>query len=414
MGLRYAAGQHVNLLERALTVTMTPPPDTGYPIANLWDGRPARLVRHNSNAADPSITADLAAFDGGMGGWIGGVPAGWTKVTTGTGTFIETTTVGEYVTSPAAKGNPGTGTAQQSRDIIVRAGERRRISISMRRAGSGTGRLSVQNLYTKKFLAAAGASWSAAQAFVLSDNTNTTHTTQAADYTVEDMAACQSPIVRLRLTLDAGGTGDSMYDDVADWPRWNALEVHGHNLDPGLVVELRSSTDGFVGSNVLQQTGAILQPSFFIAAPATVNHRHVRLQLTGTNQEAAWYGEVVPCFLETALKAQNWNFEVRYKEDQIRNQGRLGITHVSNLAPIFRRLLKMSFEQTVTEEAELRHEIVWRCRGGAYPLLVVPIEGETMVLYIRLDDSWAVVREFTSHFLDDLTGSEDPVAAPLA
>jgi len=65
------------------------------------------------------------------------------------------------------------------------------------------------------------------------------------------MSACQAPVVKLRAVITSG-TG------VADWPRWNALIVFGHNLDPALAVEARSSSDNFAANDVLEATRTVL------------------------------------------------------------------------------------------------------------------------------------------------------------
>ncbi len=412
--MKYAAGQYANLLERALSAAMTPPAEAGFPAANLWDGRVSRPARHDSNAANPSITADLAAFDGSLGSWAGGAPAGWTKATMGTGTFLETTTEGEYVTTPAAKGNPGDGSALLYRDFTARAGERRKVSASLRIAGSGVARVSIQNLATKKYLSSDG-SWGAALAYVLLDDTHTVHTTQAVTYQVESLTLCQWPTVTLRLTLNAGGAGDSMYDDVYDWPRWNAAVVMGHNLDVGLAVELRSSSDGFVSSNVLEKAGAILQPGFFLEAPAVVANRYARVAFTGSNVATPWYGELAVCYLETSIRGPKWAYDVKYQESQIRNEGRLGESFRYNLAPIGRRVAKLSpVMDSAPGENEVRQEIVWRCRGGAYPLAIVPKNDEAIVLFGRLEDNWSATRLFPDWWEGDLVVSEETPAAALA
>lgn len=348
MAFRYAAGERMNLLENALSVALTPAADSLFPASNLSDGRPQRPAMHGSNAADPVITADLAAF------------------------------------TPR-----GTG----SEDFTVRTGERRRIV-----ASGATVAVSLQNLSTGKYLDSSG-NWQ-------SGATSCLTSAGGLSYQVESLTACQALTVTLRVTVTSGS-------DVTDWPRWNAAVVMGHNLDVGLTVELRSSTDDFSGSDVLEATASILQPAFWMEASATVENRYARVAITGTNQAVPWYGEVVLCFLEEATFYPGFPIELRNIEAQIRHSSNVGTSFVHNLSPHPRRALKLSFELKAAGEVELREELVWRGRGGAHPMVAVPIGTEPLVIFGRLEDSWTVMRTFNERYEGDLAITEDPIAAPL-
>ena len=349
MSMLYAAGQYANLLSRALSVTPTPSADALFPSTNLYDGRPSRPMKFGSNAANPEVRFDLAAF----------TPAG-----------------------------PATYT------ITVRAGERRRITV----VGAGTA--TVRNLSTLKYLTA-GLAWQTASANVLSG-------AGTADYQVETFTQCQAPYVTLQIVL-AGGTS------VADWPRWNALVVFGHNLMPGLTCELRSSTDNFSASNVLEVTGTILQPGFFMYKSAGITSRYGRILLTGTNTSTGWLGEVVPCWLETGAKAPDVGLEVRYEEPQIRNTGPWGEAYVYPLATRPRRIVQMQFDNSAaTGAVEMRQEIVLRGRGGAWPMVMAPVDSEGDVFYGRLSDKWSETRFISTRYRNDLILAEDAIAEPLA
>jgi hypothetical protein len=345
----YAAGQHANLLGRALSVAMSPAVDALFPVANLYDGRPARPGKHGSNGANPSITFDLAAF------------------------------------TPQ-----GAGTV----NITARSGERRRLT------STGTTSITLQNLSTGKFLKP-DATWQVASIACMSAAGD-------LDYQVESYTACQALLVTLKIVITSGTS-------VADWPRWNALAVFGHNLDPGLTCELRSSTDNFGGSNVLEATGAIVQPGFFMLDAESIANRYGRRALTGTNQATPWYGEVVACWLGTAADAPDIGFELRYEEPQIRNTGPWGEANVYNLAPFPRRVAQMQFDQSDTGGAiETRQEIILRCRGGAYPIVVALVWTEALVLHARPTDKWAETRYISIRWRNDLVLAEDAIAAPLA
>jgi hypothetical protein len=345
--MKFAAGQYLNLLERALSVTMSPAEDSLFPATNLSDGRPQRAAMHSSNGSNPTITADLAAF----------TPRG-----TGSETFE------------------------------ARAGELRTIYSS----GSTSTRL--QNLSTGNYLTTSG-TWQSGSTSCLTSSGSRT-------YTVEDVDDCQSSVVNMEVTVVSGG-------NVTDWPRWNAAAVIGHNIDPALTVELRSSDDNFSADDNLQDTATVAQPSFWMGASATVGDRYARLELTGTNQTIPWYGEFIVCYLQSATSNPLYGYEIQYVEDQIRHQGEMGSVYVFNLSPQARRVAKFSFEPTVAAEAEMRQEIVYRSRGGAYPVLLIPDDTDPLVLYGRLDKSWAATRNFLAVWSTDLVVSEEPVAVPL-
>jgi len=344
MSMLYVGGKLHNLLERALSITLSPAVDSAFPTANLWDGRVSRDTRHGSNGANPTITADLAAF----------APSG-----------------------------PGTYT------VAVRSGERRRI------VGTGSSTITVRNLTTGRHLVAGGASWQAASTNVLSG-------AGTVDYQVESFTACQAATVTLEIVLAGGGA------TVTDWPACNAVAVWGHTLDPALVVEMRSSTDGFSGSNVLEATGAIRQPSFLLLDATPSYNRYLRVAFTGTNQVIPRYAEVIPCYLEAAVTTLGLDHEVTYDWAQVQNDGAYGEPHVYPLADQPRRLAKWRFNMDVAREREIREEVIFRCQGRAYPLLLVPTSTDTVppVLFGRLDAKWATTRNFLDIWATDLTLAE--------
>lgn len=295
------------------------------------------------------------------------------------------------VTFDLAAFTPGSSTPYT---FTARSGERRRIT------SGGTSNVQVQNLTTGRYLRSDGA-WQVG-------TTNVLTAAGSLDYQVESFTICQAPTVLLKITQSGAQT-------MSDWPRWNAVGVVGHNLDPGLTVEMRSSTDNFSGSNVLEVTGAILQPSFFMVDAQGISNRYGRVLLTGTNQATPWYGEVFPCWLETAVDKPDAGLEVQYEEPQIRNTSPLGDAYVYNLAPFPRRIVKMQFDQAAATGAiETRQEIILRCRGGAYPILLAPVDSEGFVIHGRPTEKWSETRYISHRWRDDLVIAEDAIAAPLA
>jgi hypothetical protein len=287
-----------------------------------------------------------------------------------------------------APSGPGTKT------ITVRAGERRRLT------STGTTSITVRNLATLKYLTSGGA-WQ-------TGSTTCMTTATSLDYQIESLTACQQPTMSLQIVITNGTS-------VVDHPRWNAIVVAGHNLDAGLTCELRSSTDNFSGSNVLEVTGTILRPSFYMIDTGGIANRYGRLLLTGTNSATPWFGEVVPCWLETAAGMHMASgYSLAYKEQQIRNESRWGISNVYNLLPSPLRVVGLTFRVTSAAAAELRDGIVLRGRGGAHPMIVAPMSTEGVVVYGRLSDSWTERRVLPTVFETDLVVAEDPIVVPLS
>jgi hypothetical protein len=278
--------------------------------------------------------------------------------------------------------------------IQVRAGERRVVTIA------GTGNCTIRNLATGKYLTNAGA-WQAGSAFCLTG-------AGSLSYQIESLTLCQVAVFSLSISTSAS--------TVTEWPRWNAAAVVGHNLDAGLTVEMRSSTDNFGGSNVLEVTGAILQPSFFMLDTGGIANRYGRVLITGTNQVIPWYAEVIPCWLETAVTTLGMDHEITYDWAQIRTDGLYGEPHIYPLAAQPRRLAKWRFNMDAAREVEIRQEVILRCMGGAYPLLIVPTSSDTppAVLYGKLDAKWATTRNFRDVWATDLTMAEGYAPTPLA
>lgn len=277
--------------------------------------------------------------------------------------------------------------------VTARAGERRRLN------SSGTTSITLQNLSTGKYLTT-GSAWQ-------TGSTSCLTSAGSRDYQVESMTLCQVPVVVLKIVVTSGTT-------VGDWPRWNALVVFGHNLDVGLTCEMRSSTDNFGGSNALEVTGVILQPGFFMLDSVGVSDRYGRLLITGTNQSIPWYGELVPCWLETAVDAADVGLGLKYAEAQVRNTGPWGTTFVYPLSPWPPRVVQMRFDQLATTGAiETRQEMVLRGRGGAWPMVVVPVHTEGAMYYGRLSDKWEETRFISTRYRNDLILAEDSIAMPL-
>jgi len=420
--VRYVAGQLLNFLEQARAITLSPGVDATLPVSRLYDGYADSVCRQSANSANPSVVVDLAMLDssggdnGNLDAWAAGVPTSWSVTATGGGSVAQTSVGGEVRTGSAAKLNKGAGTASLLKTYRVRAGQRLTVEAYVRIAAAGNIGLQLYNPVTKKYLTSGGA-WQTAQAYWATEAASAVYVQKTVPFTVEDFAANQSAITYLELsvvaTAGAGGSDFAFVDDAFIWPTWNALVVAGHNIDAGMVTEARSSTDNFGASNVLEATMAMRQPAFhsYLAAPSS--KRWAKLAMTGTQSTqagAVYAGELAVTYLETALSSGSYEWELQFMDEQVRNTSQTGKVTAMPLMTDARRILRMSFKpRSDAAYREMRDDIVRRSRGGQWPLIIAPIDGEDIVIHGRLDSSWRVVRLFLSQWGDDLTVSESPL-----
>jgi hypothetical protein len=415
--MRYVAGELLNFLELARAVTPSPALDTNFPAGRLYDGYADAVAAFGSNGADPKVTVDLAMVgadgidNGNLDTWAAGAPAGWTVATSGSGAVTETTTAGEMRSGSAAKLKKGSGGASITKRYRVRAGQRLNLSVWLRVAASGIAKAQFYNPVTKRYLTS-GAAWQAAQAYFATE-AGTSYAEKTLSFQVEDLATCGDPITLLELLVrddGAGGASDYAFvDDAFLWPSWNAVVVAGHNIEPGMAPTARSSTDGFSGVDTGEAVLTPGQPSFYgyLASPSA--RRYVRLAMAGTQASAAvWLGELVVTYLETGGEP-DWGFEIRHDPDNVVAQ--VGLRTVATRgATQRRRVLRLSTGlRSAAEYLVKRDEVHRRCHGALWPLIVVPLDAEDVVLHGRLDDSWSAKRQFLASWSEDMIVSENPL-----
>jgi hypothetical protein len=421
--MRYVAGELLNFLEKARLITPSPAANVLFPVSSLYDGYSDAIFRFGSNAADPSLTFDLAMKDkddvdnGDLNTWSAGSPVGFTKTTTGTGTAAETAVAGEIVSGSAAKLNKGSGTAKLVKTYKVRTGSRWNYSLSMRIAASGHAKAQLYNPITKKYLTGAGA-WQSAQAYFATENASAVHVAKTGSFTVESYSTHQGPMTYLELTvLDDGGgaAGDfSFFDDLFFWPSWNAVVISGHNIEAGMTLSLRSSTDAFVGSNDEEVALSMRRPAFYGYDSGGVSRRWARLAFTGTQSDiagAAYAGEIVLTYLETAPDIGPADgYSMRRIPDNVQNSAPGGRIIASRTNDERRRAFQFSFPDTQTAElATLEDELHGRAHGALFPVVIVPDNSQDVVCHGRLSDDWEVKRLFASTWDSDLLLAENPM-----
>lgn len=379
-------GERYNLLETGLVLTVSSE-DALYPKSRIYGRRPIQPFKFTSTT-NQTITIDGNRIENGdLDDWSAGAPVGWTE----TGTVDETTTAGEFRSGSAAKIAALSNIVQ---DFTVRAGERivingwRRIS-----AAPAVFEARLINLQTGRRWN--GSTWVDTDSAFLTDSTNTSYTEYAATTaTVEAFSAAQRDTYTLRLQLShAGPSGTVMADDWFVWAEVDFASIHGHNLTALVAAQLRSSTDNFSASDVLQATMTKAQPSFF-ASITTVAHRYWRLRFSGTNHEPIRIGEaVIGQARVLTRKMSDAGYEIQYVENDSAAESETGEVMVVKRTDDARRILGMEFDFTShAEYEEARDEVFRRSRGRAHPLVIVPDSARPDVIFGNIDNRWRVRR----------------------
>lgn len=423
--MRYIAGELLNFLELARTITPSPALDANFPASRLYDGYADAVALFGSNAAGPSLTVDLAIKDrngvdnGNLDAWSGGLPTGWEIDFSGTGSVAETTTAGEIRSGSAAKMRRTSGSYYGlTKFYRVRAGQRFNISLWCRIAGAGSFKAWLYNPVTKKFLTSGGA-WTPTPSYFTTEAASTSYVEKTLSFVVESMATCQAPTTLLQLGVMDQGTGGgsdfAFVDDVFLWPTWNAIVVAGHNIEPGMAPEMRASTDNFSASNVLEASMVVRQPSFWALAASEITKRYARLVLSGTQSSlagAAYIGEFAVTYLEAALRGISGTrdgYSLRFFADNIVSAARWGRVNAARITTQRRRSLLLPFRPNSDASwLEQRDEITARCHGALWPLILVPLDSEDVVLHARLDESWQAQRLHSDVYDTDLVVSDNP------
>jgi hypothetical protein len=411
--MRFVAGALLNFLEGAAAVTPSATADTRFPITRLYDNLSSLIFAFGTLTTDPYVTVDLdrlgatGGFESFTGGGTG-TPVGWTEADTGTGSVIQETSNTHSGSSAVALAGGASGVGLIYKDFTARAGQRFMLDVWLRGNGTQTAKCRVQNLTTGKYLTSGGA-WQTASAEAASRTTASYAQTQLA-FTVENWTLCQASTVTIRVSVLCTENGTVYADDVCVYPTLNIVSVHGHNIAPLNTVELHSSTDAFSSNDVTEATLTPLQGRFYSYLSSPITKRYMRLKCVGTNPAIIYCAELLLSYIEQATQGPEWGVEMRSVESQIRNESEAGDVTVHAREPHERMLLKLAFvAKSEAAYKELRDEIVRRCRGGIYPMLIIPIDGEDIIVLGTLEDAWEVRRQFITRWTnDDLAIAERP------
>lgn len=402
MSMWIGAGSRFNLIENAVSITPSTAADALFPTSNLYDRNPASIFKFGSITASPTLTFDFDPL-GGTGdfeSWSGGAPVGWTEASTGTGDVTQEAVIVNSGASSAELTPGASGFAGIYKDITVRSGPETSTGISVQYSlraalrgdgGIGQAQVEVQNLATKKYLKPDG-TWQTGQISVMG-RTTASWATSEVPFLVEPFSVCLVPEVTLRILVKNVGLGSTAFADSIDMqPNFNFLSVHGHNIEAGIVVTVRGSTDNFSASNVLLATCTLAQPSFWAILSALgdpvggATYRYLRILFTGTQSSSAtWLGEVTVGRALRMATGPLYPFSLNHLDTQIRVAMRWG-TQAYGLGQAAVQTFPFTLQPTtVAQWNEYLREVFIRSRGGI-PVTVVPHDasGFTDVIYGRL------------------------------
>ena len=378
-------GPRMNHLAGAASVSASPAADSNFPVANLYDGRPASPFKFGSMSSPLTISADLNRITDG------GFESGVSQLLGSGGTL----------TQDSAQKNSGTysakltHTAVASRyfDVEVQAAQVMTFAWAIRGDGTAAAKIQVANLSTGKYLKSDG-TWSATPDD-LDSQTTAAWKAGSRVFAVESVSQVGGLTCVLRVWPTLSASGSAWFDDFALYPSTDFFGIFGHNLTPACTVKLQSSTDG---SSYSDEATATFARDVIFGSIGQVSKRYLRLSIEYTVPPAVpafALGELV--FGQALDLGRNPNYPVgiAFREPNIRLQTSGGTQWVMARGSAPLRTVTLSFDYfNDSDYQEARDSVYGTSRGGAYPLILVPTETDAGVaIFGRLDDSTTFRRD---------------------
>jgi hypothetical protein len=170
------------------------------------------------------------------------------------------------------------------------------------------------------------------------------------------------------------------------------ISMHGHNLPPSVTVDLVSdaTSSGFGAASTEAAGIAVLQPAFYAVLSSAINSRWIRVD---TNDPVAAsdlsIGELV-IGLTTALSAPRHtnvsSWQLGEQLPQIRQTTQGGTIRALALLEQPMRVLGLPhLAVSSSDHQAIRDEIYRRTDYGAEPIVLIPWDSESVVIYGRID-----------------------------
>lgn len=364
------------------TVSVSPAADTSYPSSRLIDQFLDEFWEQGSIAADSYIRCDLnQVVNSGFETYSGGAFTGWTSNVVGGGSTVTQDSGIKKAGTYSAKFTTGAGggsKAEVTQSLTVRSGQKWRGSFSMYAGAGGVTKLEVWNPYTKNYLNSSG-TWQASQAYHKSTVGTAAWEDFTTSFTVEAWATCQSSLTSLQLRFVVEIVSKVGYaDEVYFWPEVNTVVLTGHNVEAGLPIQWRSSTDNFGASDVLVATLPARAGVAYSYQSTAVITRYVALKFSGTPVAKLRATEVFWGYGLSTSETPAWGYAVKRSVGQIRSS-RASV----RFADFSLDAVTLSFTPAfVTQWPEIETEIFERCSAGQM-IIAIPDTSRTPIFIGR-------------------------------
>jgi hypothetical protein len=387
-------------------IALTGGEDAAYPLANLYDGRPANPFRF----ATPSLASYALRFannlvvDGDME--LLGYPTAWPVANAAaakTNTF-------QYLGSQSLLVIPSINGGAAYQNVRVDAG----LQLALRgavKAGTGSGSVEVVNLGTGSWLKSDG-TWSSTPVAAFTSSAAGWTAMTPIPFQVEQAEAPQT----LQIILRGSQSAQNYYfDEVLLVPGINHVSIHGHGFVQGSMWEIASAgssywhapTENTRASGALSTQTPFLAPTMLYEPYFTIR---IGTQASWTDGVAPWLGEVVVGQSVDLLVNPGYPFAVEYREPHVRLETSAGSRWVMPRGAHPLRRVTLSFAYATDAEYEQARAALYRMsRGGAFPLVLIPTETNPgTAIFGRLEDATTFRRDAYGLHVAEFIVQEEP------
>ncbi len=382
MSLIFLAGEKLNILEQAATVTPSPAADSLFPVTNLCAGTPQEPFQFSATASASTITTDLnIVLNSGLEDWTTGDPDNWEKEENGSSAVTEETSLVNGGSSAAKLTSVSNADVLIYQDLTCLAGWRVNLEAALRGDGSVPVRLRIRCLETGKYYTSGG-SWTTTPTDYAT-RTTASYADTTVTLSLDDWEITLLHQVTLRLEFAVTETGVGYVDDVHAWPSWDFGSVHHHNIGANVTIQLRSSTDNFSSSDVLKATMTRARPTFFSSLGSYVDGRYARLKLDGANYAAIQIGELVLGQKRTVSKNPSFPYGQGFEMIQLEAHDMGSTPYRVNLSPDELRSFNLRFSHSASQRDDIQIQLCKRSNWGEKNVVLVPDTALTDVLLAR-------------------------------
>lgn len=389
---RYAAGQHLNVLNRAVSVTSANAV-TEFPAANAIDKKSVTPVIMAAGVDTPEIVSANLAWDTDgdfEGTFVGGIPPGWTNAHSGGTSGKETSIVKDGTGALYLRTSNQLHLAQITRDYAAAPGETIVLRADMRIDGPTGGAVLRARIYdrrTRKYFNPATGLWQTTPVDAIAC-TDTAYTAKEVLATLDrDFGDSTSIRVTLRYSTPSDVSGlprNGYVDNFRIFSAWDGFALVGHNIDSGSVVSIEGLDPSGVFWTPLA-TATYASPSMYGLASQRQTYQKIRVTAIGTNTEQLVVGEVL--VVQLADPGHSWSEGLKVdrvpKETRaITPAGRAIVTPISVHAP--RRVTMDLRLMSDAHRLAFLEDLALRTRLGAELVFLIPDTDVPHCYYARI------------------------------